>query len=200
MNSLNHYSYGSIVEWIWKYAAGITQEEGSVGFREVYFKPMIDERLGSVEGVYHSGSGTWECKWKIVDRNHLYLKLKVPFGCKAKIRLPYAEEEVYQEYADHELLQKVENGICYLTAGTYEITYKTYCALMGKINTKKTIGCLMEDERAVPLVTEVFPGFTQLPKDVYGSEFRAFALQYGAQVGVTEERLDQLDERLESLI
>lgn len=200
MNSMNHYSYGSIVEWLWKYTTGIIQEEDSVGFRKVYFRPMIEERLGSAEGIYHSTSGTWECAWKILNKDHLYIRLKVPFGCSAKIRLPYAGSEVYEENTDHALFQNVHNGICHLTAGTYEITYRTCCTLIGKINTKLEIGQLLKNETAVQIISEAFPGFiTHLPEDVYQIEFREFALQYGGMAGVTEERLEQLDKKLERL-
>lgn len=34
MNSLNHYSYGAVVEWMYSYMAGIRQAEDSVGFQK----------------------------------------------------------------------------------------------------------------------------------------------------------------------
>ena len=41
MNSLNHYSYGSIVEWMYRYMAGINPVENKPGFRHIKLTPKI---------------------------------------------------------------------------------------------------------------------------------------------------------------
>lgn len=40
MNSLNHYSYGSVLEWVWCYAAG--QQPLAPGFRRARIAPRPD--------------------------------------------------------------------------------------------------------------------------------------------------------------
>jgi alpha-L-rhamnosidase len=45
MNSLNHYAYGSVLEWICRYAAGLNQAEDGIGFQKALIRPYPDVRL-----------------------------------------------------------------------------------------------------------------------------------------------------------
>lgn len=58
MNSFNHYAYGVVCEWIWETAAGISSDPVNPGFKHIIMKPIPDKRLGSIEAVYNSVSGT----------------------------------------------------------------------------------------------------------------------------------------------
>ena len=40
MNSFNHYSYGAIVEWLYRYAAGLNPVESEPGFKRIRIQPM----------------------------------------------------------------------------------------------------------------------------------------------------------------
>ncbi len=84
MNSLNHYAYGSIVEWIWRYAAGIEPVEA--GFRRVKLHPAPDPRLKSLDAVYNSASGVWESHWRY-DGDTVRFAFTVPEGCQAELTL-----------------------------------------------------------------------------------------------------------------
>lgn len=55
MNSLNHYSYGSVMEFVYAYAAGIRPLEP--GFAKAVIAPHPDIRLRKMECSYHSVSG-----------------------------------------------------------------------------------------------------------------------------------------------
>ena len=46
MNSLNHYAYGSVMEWLYRYGAGISPTYAGAGFREFDLNPTPDRRLG----------------------------------------------------------------------------------------------------------------------------------------------------------
>lgn len=43
MNSLNHYSYGSVMEYVYRYMAGI--QEAEPGFKKVRFAPQLNNKL-----------------------------------------------------------------------------------------------------------------------------------------------------------
>ncbi len=47
MNSYNHYAYGAVADWIYRYAAGIDTVESSAGFHTILLHPTFDARLGS---------------------------------------------------------------------------------------------------------------------------------------------------------
>ena len=87
MNSLNHYAYGSIVEWMYRYMCGLNETEP--GFKKVRFQPCPDpeNRVGKAEMVYDSASGEYRCGWEKTDSGYVY-NLTVPFDCEAEVILP----------------------------------------------------------------------------------------------------------------
>lgn len=71
MNSFNHYAYGAVVEWMYRYMAGITADEENPGFKHIILQPALDTgadyndqaRINSVEGTYDSYLGTITSAW-----------------------------------------------------------------------------------------------------------------------------------------
>ena len=43
MNSMNHYAYGAIVEWMYRYMCGINPVEASPGFKRAMLRPIPDQ-------------------------------------------------------------------------------------------------------------------------------------------------------------
>lgn len=86
MNSLNHYSYGSIEAWMYGYIAGIRALEP--GFRRALIEPHPDERLGFVECTLKTAAGTYQSNWKYKEDGLVSYEITVPFGCTGEIRLP----------------------------------------------------------------------------------------------------------------
>ena len=123
MNSLNHYAYGSVVEWMYSYMAGIRQAEDSVGFRKVIFAPVVDPRVGQVSCEFNSASGLWKSAWKFEDGHNIRLTFSVPFGCEALLQLPLASQDVFAD-TDNPIFSCVRENICYLTTGEYEVAYR----------------------------------------------------------------------------
>ena len=54
MNSYNHYAYGAVADWIYRYAAGVDATPLDAGFHTVVLHPVFDARLGSVAFDYAS--------------------------------------------------------------------------------------------------------------------------------------------------
>ena len=66
MNSYNHYAYGAVADWIYRYAAGIDASPLDAGFHyAVVLRPVFDERLGSINFDYASSYGPIHSDWKI---------------------------------------------------------------------------------------------------------------------------------------
>jgi alpha-L-rhamnosidase len=55
MVSFNHYSFGSVGKFYYKYILGITPT--TPGFKSIRIAPHVDERIGSFDGSYISHSG-----------------------------------------------------------------------------------------------------------------------------------------------
>jgi alpha-L-rhamnosidase len=63
MNSYNHYAYGAVADWIYRYAAGVDATPMDAGFHTVVLHPVFDERLGSAAFSYDSSYGVIESNW-----------------------------------------------------------------------------------------------------------------------------------------
>ena len=65
MNSYNHYAYGAVADWIYRYAAGVDTTQTGAGFHTIVLHPVFDAQLGSVSFDYDSTYGPIHSDWKI---------------------------------------------------------------------------------------------------------------------------------------
>ena len=61
MVSFNHYAFGSVGAFYYKYILGI--RPSAPGFAKITIEPHFDERLGSVSGTYFSKAGKIQVEW-----------------------------------------------------------------------------------------------------------------------------------------
>lgn len=130
MNSMNHYAYGSVAEWMFRHSAGIDSVDEAPGFTRAAFIPTLSWELRSMEGRYDSPSGLYTSAWELTDPSHVRLSVSVPFGCEATLRLPMAGPEVLEDKTNP-MFARVQDGICYLEPGEYTVTYETTAPLAG---------------------------------------------------------------------
>lgn len=93
MNSLNHYSYGSVAEFLYADVLGIRPSEQ--GFRQAILSPKPDARLRRVEGSYRSVWGEYRMAWEILPDGQVSIRFTVPFGCTALVSLPESGKEPF---------------------------------------------------------------------------------------------------------
>lgn len=62
MNSYNHYAYGSVADWVYSVAAGITPEE--TGYQKIRIAPIPDERLEWLKGTLETRHGLVSSEWR----------------------------------------------------------------------------------------------------------------------------------------
>ncbi len=86
MNSLNHYSYGSIVEWMYRDVCGIQPVEDAPGFRLFLLEPKPDRSLGFARAKFLSPAGMIESEWSY-ERDTLQYRFCVPYGASAELTL-----------------------------------------------------------------------------------------------------------------
>lgn len=87
MNSFNHYSLGSVGEWLWRSVAGIDQTADSVGFGALVIAPRLGERLDWVSGRYDSPRGVISVRWQR-DGDGVRGDIEIPPGRHCELRLP----------------------------------------------------------------------------------------------------------------
>ena len=91
MNSYNHYAFGSVMAWVYRYAAGIDTSLGSPGFKQIVIHPHMDPRMTSVHGEYDSAYGKIVSDWKAEPGQPFQLKVAIPANTSAKVVLPATE-------------------------------------------------------------------------------------------------------------
>ena len=114
MNSMNHYAYGSVVEWMYRCMCGLNP--AAPGFTRATITPHSDARLGWARCEYDSASGRYAAGWKLTDTGVEY-EVSVPFGCEAE----FIPEDAAQTLFVNGEAARLENGKLPLKAGTYKI-------------------------------------------------------------------------------
>ncbi len=88
MNSYNHYAFGSVVAWVYRYAAGIDPPPAAPGFREIVIHPHLDSRMTSARAEYDSVYGKIVSDWSGTPAGPFSLKVTVPANTTATAFLP----------------------------------------------------------------------------------------------------------------
>ena len=125
MNSYNHYAYGAVGEWIYRYAAGIDAAPDDPGFHTVLLHPNFDARLGSVDFSYESSYGTIRSAWSVAGKKAMW-KLTIPANATGRLQLSPDELKAYK--LDGKLLEKSQkvrpagsaSGVFEVPAGSYQ--------------------------------------------------------------------------------
>lgn len=87
MNSFNHYSLGSVAEWIHTDVVGIAQSEASSGYRDVLVVPQVsDARLTSASGRLQTVRGLIETSWAR-SGDEVSLEVRLPPGTTGRARI-----------------------------------------------------------------------------------------------------------------
>ena len=105
MNSFNHYAYGCVCQWIWQTCAGIASDPAQPGFKHIIMKPEPDRRLGHLDAVYPSATGTIESHWKYEGDEWIWT-FTIPEGATASVTMPGENEA--KEYQSGTYTLKIE--------------------------------------------------------------------------------------------
>ena len=133
MNSLNHYAYGAVGEWMYRYMAGIEADEKEPGFKHFILQPrpdlrteeeiqMAGERITQVQATFETAYGVIESAWTMTDGVFTY-RAVVPEGSSATLHLPFVSEETTRIISGAPV--GVKEGVYELSAGCYEFKNST---------------------------------------------------------------------------
>ena len=95
MNSFNHYAYGAVADWIYRYAAGIDTTPLDAGFHTVILHPVFDVRLGSVQFDYDSAYGPIHSDW-VVKGTAAEWHVTIPPNTTGKLEVTLGEAGRYK--------------------------------------------------------------------------------------------------------
>lgn len=122
MNSLNHYAYGSVVEFLYAHAGGL--KPLTPGFQKASVRPYINHRLPGMSVKYDSPFGQYSIDWKINADNQVRMLLAVPMDCQAYLPFDDIRPESLS-ITDHAgEYSRGDDGLT-LSAGQYTLTWTT---------------------------------------------------------------------------
>lgn len=87
MNSFNHYSLGSVGEWLYRFAAGIELDPHVNGFKKFYLRPYPGGGLSHAGAEYRSMHGTIKSRWQR-RKNMLTYAITIPANTTARVYIP----------------------------------------------------------------------------------------------------------------
>lgn len=138
MNSLNHYAYGSVMEFVYAYGAGIRPAEP--GFQKAWIEPHPDIRIPFIDASYDSVCGRYICNWKIEKDGFFTVHIEIPFHCSAAVKLPGYEKE--------ELI---------LESGSYDFSYMPSTDFLKPYHRGSTLARVSEDANAMEVLRNYVP-------------------------------------------
>ena len=126
MNSYNHYAYGAVADWIYRYAAGIDATPVDAGFHTLYLHPNFDSRLGHLNFTYTSLYGAIKSSWTV---SGLHTSWTVTLPANTHGELPLSAEEASTYKLDGASLDKSKRVALSTSADgkpAYELVAGTY--------------------------------------------------------------------------
>jgi alpha-L-rhamnosidase len=166
MNSLNHYAYGAIGEWLYETVAGL--QAAAPGYKEILIAPRPGGGLTHARARHQSPYGLIESSWALAN-GRFHLDIAVPTNTRATVRLPGADAAAVMESGRpvgesdgiETVQQDGEDVMLTLAAGRYGFDYPagtlSSAAGAGVYSAKTTIGTLLDNEAAHEVLEKHFP-------------------------------------------
>jgi len=87
MNSFNHYSLGSVGEWLYRYVAGLDMDPQTAGYGRIIIRPRPGGGLTHARGEYDSVRGKIVSAWSI-EGEQFDLRIVIPPNTTATVHVP----------------------------------------------------------------------------------------------------------------
>jgi alpha-L-rhamnosidase len=101
MNSFNHYSLGSVGEWLYRFVLGIELAPGASGFDRLLMRPHPGGSLSHAGGSFRSVRGEISSSWERKEGRFRF-DIELPPNVRASVRVPSA--------APHEVVEAGGSG------------------------------------------------------------------------------------------
>ena len=123
MNSYNHYAYGAVADWMYRFAAGVDATPLDAGFHTVVLHPVFDARLSPLEFKYRSSYGEIDSSWT-VRGNTAEWHVTLPANTTGRLEVKAADAAQYElegvALTESPLAKKVVGGF-ELQPGRYRL-------------------------------------------------------------------------------
>ncbi len=123
MNSLNHYSYGAIGDWMYREIAGLDTYEDAPGYKHSRIKPHVGGGFSSVSASLDTYYGVLSSKWK-TEPERILFDITIPANTTSTVYIPAInaddvteEEKALTQVPGIRILQ-VEEGYVVMEVGS----------------------------------------------------------------------------------
>ena len=156
MNSMNHYSYGSVVEWIARDVCGLNPVFSQPGFKRALISPKPYGYLQGASIKYASVSGTYICNWELYDSGRLDFSFEIPFDCTARIILPDTKTENVAITGQNVLSINDEDGNVALEAqaGVINVSYVPDRKYIPYYGLDSTLNDILKSDKAAEVLNK----------------------------------------------
>ncbi len=120
MNSFNHYSLGSVGEWLFRHVAGIELDPEVPGFREFLLRPFTGTGLDWVRASYATMHGEISSEWRRRGRSFDW-RIRVPANTRATVWIPSTEDTALDTDGLEVLRREQDSAVCAAAAGEYRL-------------------------------------------------------------------------------
>lgn len=150
MNSLNHYAYGSIGDWLYRKLAGINELEP--GYKKFEIRPMFIKGITEVKASFDSVYGLIRSEWKCQNKQ-ITLEVEVPANTTAVLYMPEKTEPVM------------------LGSGIYHYEYATETKLeIERYSMETTLGVVLKHPAAIETIKQYAPEMLANPMIEYAKD------------------------------
>jgi len=125
MNSFNHYAYGAIGEWLYRYVAGMDIDPENPGYKHILLAPHPGGGLTNAGVEFNSIYGKVKSAWKLDGSDFVY-DVTVPANTTATVTLPAAKAgqvTLNGQVAKVDLKQAGNAVILNIGSGNYQFRY-----------------------------------------------------------------------------
>ncbi|KWX83020.1 hypothetical protein AMQ83_32115, partial [Paenibacillus riograndensis] len=203
MNSLNHYAFVAIAEWMYRAIAGINPSEEAPGFRHIVLAPKPDFRLRWAKAKRESAAGTYMSEWAFDEEGRLEFLFEIPFHSTALVRLPRAAAaalSIEGPVPDSPANEEGEDILLKLESGSYVIRYMPSRSYLKMLSTYTPLAVLAENEQACELIAPFIPpGFVLNPDSLYSMIRDTSLRELAAHYPFDSSILDELDRKLKEI-
>jgi alpha-L-rhamnosidase len=166
MNSLNHYAYGAIGQWLYETVAGL--QAAAPGYKAIRIAPRPGGGLTYARASHHSPYGLIQSSWELCNGTFL-LEVVIPPNTEATVRLPGANAcevtENGRPAAGTEgiaaLRQEQADVTLSLSAGRYSLAYPAaesgFAAGGSVFSARTTMSTLLSHDATREVLEKHFP-------------------------------------------
>ncbi|MCI8416328.1 MAG: family 78 glycoside hydrolase catalytic domain [Lachnospiraceae bacterium] len=202
MNSLNHYAYGSILEWMYRNMLGLSPLEEAPGFKKFKVAVLPNYQIPWAKAELLSAAGRISSGWKI-EKGKLEVEVRVPFDAEAVILLPDAEvleiQRMTAEWTGILGVSQVGNHVeVKAEAGAYAFCYQPTRPYRKIYSVDSPVEELLENEKTRKILEEEY--FSRFIKISFRKELYTLAeLLNGPFSYLPYEEQRALDQKLRSV-